>query len=136
MSSKPYYIRLFILVLVCANFGGGAIEAQARDHHTSGRLIVQRSPDFGSNLVIRLSIDGERVANIPRDHRYDGFVPAGPHVLTLLALPNSPFRRPGSTRVIIQPGRTHLLTAGWDADRLVLRPSSYSNEATQAPSAQ
>src|SRR2546423_15365436 len=128
MNSKPNYLALFILILVCANFGGGAIEAQARDRHASGRLIVQRSPTFGTNLVIRLSIDGQRVANIPQNHRYDGFVSAGPHVLTALALPNSPFRRPGSTRVSIHSGQTHIFTAGWDADRLRPRPATLSEE--------
>jgi hypothetical protein len=137
MRSRPNNIAFSILVFIsaCAVFVGATGEAQAREHRSGGRLIVQRAPNFGGNLVIRLSIDGMRVANIPRNHSYDGYVSAGRHVLTVLALPNSPFRRPGSTRVHIESGRTHVFTAGWDADQLVLRPSSLSPPTTQAPPA-
>src|SRR4029077_8228860 len=60
----------------------------------SGRLIVQRAPNFGTDLVVRLSIDGTRVADIPRNQHYGSFLSAGHHVLTVLALPKTDSRRP------------------------------------------
>src|SRR5205807_5381654 len=64
-----------------------------------GRLIVQRAPNFGSDLSIRLSIDGKRAADIPRNQHYGGVLAAGRHVLTALALPNTQSRRPTSIEI-------------------------------------
>jgi len=59
---------------------------------------VQRAPNFGSDLFIRLSIDGKRAADIPRNQHYGGVLVAGRHTLTALALPNTQSRRPTSDR--------------------------------------
>jgi hypothetical protein len=88
-------------------------------------LIVQRAPNFGSDLSIRLVIDGKRAADIPRNQHYGGVLPAGRHVVTALALPNTQSRRPTSTLVMIKPGQVYIFTAGWDSDRLVLRPTTF-----------
>jgi hypothetical protein len=63
------------------------------------RLIVQRAPNFGNELAVQLSIDGIKVANIPRDQHYEGASSSGRHVLTVLALPNTEQRRPTSVSV-------------------------------------
>src|ERR1700676_1614805 len=129
--------RIFwILALVCTIAVPAAeIQASSRvataspspGEHPTARLIVQRTPNFGTNLVVRLSIDGTRVANIPRNQHYGGFLSAGHHVLTVLALPNTESRRPTSMRLTVQSGHVYIFTASWDSDRLVLRPStSYS----------
>jgi hypothetical protein len=129
MSLTSNFITGAFLVLAFA----GAIflsdaEAQAASRgHKGGRLIVQRAPNFGTDLGVRLSIDGREVADIPRNQRYDGYVSAGHHVLTALPLPNTQLRRPTSIRLIIRSGHTYVFTAGWDADRLVLRRSTLSN---------
>jgi hypothetical protein len=116
------------------NQNNASVSTLASSSHKGGRLIVQRAPNFGTDLVVHLSIDGKDVANIQRDHRYDGFVSAGRHVLTVLAVPNSQFRPPTSTRLTVQPGRTYAFTAVWESDRVVLRRSSLFSDATQAPS--
>jgi hypothetical protein len=103
----------------------------ARNSHNGGRLIVQRAPNFGTGLIVHLWIDGRDVANIVRDRRYDGFVSAGHHVLTVLAVPNSAFRPPTSIGLTVQPGRTYVFTAVWASDRIVLRRSTLSSDATQ-----
>src|ERR1700737_1432772 len=112
-----------ILAFACAIFVSGP-EAQARDSRAGGRLIVQRVPNFGTNLVAQLSIDGRKVADIPRDQHYEGFVSAGPHVLTVVALPNTEFRRPTSMGLIMRSGHTYIFTATWESDRVVLRRSA------------
>ena len=91
----------------------------------TGRLIVQRAPNFGSDLFIRLSIDGKRVADIPRNQHYGGIVSAGRHTITALALPNTQSRLPTSIRLTVKPAKVYIFTAKWDADRLVLAPSYY-----------
>jgi hypothetical protein len=125
----------WFFVVAVAIFLGYAPEAAARSKQSGGRLIVQRAANFGDDLFIRLSIDGRRVANIALAHRYEGHLSAGRHRVTLEALPNTESREPSSTRVTIRSGRTHIFTAGWDRERLVLRPSTVSVPATRAPPA-
>ena len=122
---------LSILVLACAVFGV-ASEIQAGTHR-GVRLIVQRAPNFGNELAVQLSIDGVKVANIPRDQHYEGALSSGRHVLTVLALPNTEQRRPTSVSVTVRSGRTYIFTAGWDANRLVLRRSRTYVPTTAVP---
>src|SRR5438105_4549577 len=56
--------------------------------HPTGRLIVQRAPNFGTHLSIRLLIDGKKVADIPRDQQYGGLHAARRHLVTARAPPN------------------------------------------------
>ena len=133
-SRSNFTSRVFlILAFACAIFVSGTEMEAASTSHKGGRLIVQRAPNFGTDLAIHLSIDGKEVANIPRDHRYDGYVSAGRHVLTALALPNTQVLQPTSMRLTIRSGRTYVFTAGWDADRLVLRRSTLSNATLETP---
>lgn len=97
----------------------------------TARLIVQRSPNFGSDLFIRLSVDGKRVGDIPRNQHYGGVIPAGRHVVTALALPNTESRRPTSIPLIAKAGQVYIFTAGWSSDRLVLVPSTYYTPTTR-----
>jgi hypothetical protein len=122
----------FVLVLAWAMFGL-VTQAEARPRPTPsptpsgkvGRVIVQRAPNFGSDLFIRLSIDGKHVANIPRNQHYGGVVTAGRHTLIALALPNTESRRPTSIQLVVKPGQVYIFTAAWNSDRLVLAPSTY-----------
>src|SRR6266699_1766183 len=109
--------RLFLIVaFACAFFVGGT-ETQARARDKGARLIVQRA------------------AYIQRDHRYDGFVSAGRHVLTVLPMPNVDLRRPTALRVTVRPGRTYIFTAGWQPDRgVVLTRAITAVNAMPAPS--
>jgi hypothetical protein len=131
---------LGILIFTCAVFFSScATEARSRPAATPtptptgkvGRLIVQRAPNFGSDLFVRLSIDGKRVADIPRNQHYGGFVSAGRHVITALALPNTELRRPISIRFTVKAGQVYIFTATWDSDRLVLRPSDLYAPSTR-----
>ena len=85
----------------------------------AGRLIVSRAPNFGWNLSVDLRIDGRAVANIAQDHRHDGPVPAGHHVLTVSARGT----QPTSVDLDVQSGRTYAFSAVWSSDLVVLRPS-------------
>jgi hypothetical protein len=97
-----------------------------------GRLIVQRAPNFGTDLSIRLLIDGKKAGDIPRNQHYGGVLAAGRHVVTALALPNTQSRRPTSISVTIKSGKVYIFTAGWEGDRLTLRPSTFYMPTTRA----
>jgi hypothetical protein len=86
-----------------------------------GRLIVLRAPNFGSNLALNLKIDGRTADNIVQGRRYDQFVPAGRHMLTV-SVSNY---QPTSTVLNVQHGQTYVFTATrQNPDRIVLVPSA------------
>ncbi len=84
---------------------------------------MQRAANFGWNLAVHLQSDGRAVSNIVQGRRYDGFVPAGRHVLTVSAAPNNYFRPPTSMLLTVRPGHMYVFTALWDSDSVVLAPS-------------
>jgi hypothetical protein len=148
MKRKLFGKNPFVLGLVCAMFASSA-ELHARSRATvaatapshggpathggpTGRLIVQRAPNFGSDLFIRLSIDGKRAADIPRNQHYGGVLAAGRHVVSAVALPNTQSRRPTSIGVTIKSGKVYIFTATWEGDRLILRPSDFYSPTTRA----
>jgi hypothetical protein len=92
-----------------------------------GRLIVQRAPNFGEDLIVRLSIDGRNVADIEWNRTYNGSVSGGNHVLSVLPVPNRASSPPMSTRLTVQPGQTYVFTAMWRSDRVVLRRSALAD---------
>lgn len=97
----------------------------------TARLIIQRAPNFGSDLFVRLLVDGKRVGDIPRNQHYGGFVSAGRHTITVLALPNTEARRPTSIPLIAKAGQVYIYTATWNSDRMVLVPSTYYTPTTR-----
>ena len=110
---------LLIFVFVCA-ISIGTAAAQS-----GGRLIVLRSPNFGWNIALNLKIDGRTVVNVVQGRRYDHFVPAGRHVLTVSAVPNAYYSEPTSTVLNVRSGHTYVFTALWDgSNRVVLVPSA------------
>ena len=110
---------LLILVFVCV-ISNGSVAAQSR-----GRLIVMRAPNFGWNIVLNLQIDGRTVANVVQGRRYDHYLPAGRHVLTVSAVPNNYFYQPTSNALNVRPGQTYVFTAIWqDSNRVALVPSA------------
>jgi tetratricopeptide (TPR) repeat protein len=87
-----------------------------------GRLIVLRSANFGWNLALNLKIDGRTAANLVQGGRYDDFVPAGRHKLSVSAVPNY---HPTSTVLDVRDGQTYVFTATrQNTDSVVLVPSA------------
>ena len=88
-----------------------------------GRVVVKREPGFGWNLAFHLQIDGRSVATIGKGHYYDGWLPAGRHLLTVNTASYVGLPQPTSTTVNVEPGWTYVFTAMWDSNLIFLRPS-------------
>ena len=97
--------------------------AQASNPQT-GRLIVQRSPTFGSKAYLQLWIDGKKVANIGPGQRYDESIPAGHHVLAVNYTPRTR-HQPTSVQLTVRPGEKYAFTAIRGSDEgVTLRQSN------------
>jgi len=67
-----------------------------------------------------LSVDGKDVGSFGEGRNYDGYLPAGQHVLTVRVDPNQTDARPGKKTVTVKAGQTYSYTAAWSGQNLVL----------------
>jgi hypothetical protein len=116
------YLPKFLLIVV---FFSSLSLAKAATS-PSGRLIVIRVANFGWNVAANLKIDGRTVSNIVQGRKYDHPIPAGPHVLTISAVPNVIMSDPSSITVNVRPGGTYIFTAMWDSYHVYLQPTPLS----------
>src|SRR5260370_27548620 len=94
---------LLILAFLCAI----SISTVAQGSPPPCRLIVERVPNFGWNLAFHLQIDGRSVPTIVQGHRYDGWLPAGRHALTVFKVPFVGYAEPTSRTAKVQPGLSY-----------------------------
>jgi len=86
----------------------------------SGHVIVNRVANFGSDLSLVISVDGKDVGSFTEGRNYDGYLPAGQHVIVARVNPNPGGKRPGRKTLMVQAGQTYSYTAAWSGQSLVL----------------
>jgi hypothetical protein len=105
----------FVRVLVILAFSIAiCLGSQAAQPGSTGRLVVQRSPTFGSKTFLQLWIDGGKGHSIGPGSRYDQPISAGHHVLTVNYTPKSGRHQPTSMSLTVDPGHTYAFTAARD----------------------
>ena len=109
-----FVVRFFSLVLAGLSICISSQPALASNPQT-GRLVVQRSPTFGSKTYLQLWIDGNKVANIGPGQRYDKSISAGHHVLAVNYTPRTK-HQPTSMQLRVRPGETYAFTAIRESD--------------------
>ena len=120
-SSITYIVSLAFAGLIftgCATNQAGPGTAPAPAN--SGHLIVTRVANFGSDLSLVLSVDGKDVGSFTEGRNYDGYLPAGQHVITARVDPFQAGKRPGRKTITVQAGQTYSYTAAWSGGNLVL----------------
>ena len=123
---KKYALIIHILSLACAGliFTGCTTNqaglGTAPIPPNSGHLIVTRVANFGSDLSLVLSIDGKDVGSFTEGRNYDGYLPAGQHVITARVDPFQAGKRPGRKSITVIAGQTYSYTAAWSGGNLVL----------------
>ena len=86
---------------------------------SGGRIIVHRSPTFGSGFLT-LTLDGTQVANVALGRTYDAYVSPGQHVLTGVHTPNISAQIPAKVTFTSEIGKTISYIAQWQDDVVVL----------------
>jgi hypothetical protein len=99
-----------------------ATSSAAQSGHAAARLIIQRIADLGNSVYADLWVDGAPVAIIGYGQTYEGLVPPGRHVLSLLPTPNPKWPMPSQMVLDVRSGQTYNFTADGDGSgHLILR---------------
>ena len=120
---KKYSSIVHILSLACACLIAGCATqpgAATAPPPNSGHLLVTRVANFGSDLSLVLSVDGKDVGSFPEGRNYNGYLPAGQHVLIARVDPFQAGKHPGRKTITVQAGHTYSYTAAWSGGNLVL----------------
>jgi len=122
MKKQGSIVHILSLACACAISVGCATNQSgaATPQPTSGHLLVNRVANFGTDLFVVLSVDGKDVGSFGEGRNYDGYLPAGQHVLTVRVDPNQTDARPGKKTVTVKAGQTYSYTAAWSGQNLVL----------------
>ncbi len=88
--------------------------ASVRPVNGAAHLIIRRIADLGNNLIVRLWIDDVAVASIAYGHTYEGLLPPGRHVLSVLPTPNPRWKIPSQITLNVRNGQTYNFTAMGD----------------------
>ena len=115
---KKYSSILYILSLACAGvilIGCESTQpgAASAPPPNSGRVLIYRVANFGTDLSLVVSVDGKDVGSFTEGRNYSGYLPAGQHTLTVRVDPNRTGSRPGKTTLTVQGGKTYSYTAAW-----------------------
>ena len=122
---KKYCPIICILTLACAGIalvgcettGAGAAAAAPPN---SGRVLIYRVANYGTDLSMVVSVDGKDVGSFTEGNNYSGYLPAGPHRLTVRVDPNRTGAGPGRQTLNVQAGQTYSFTAAWSGGNLKL----------------
>jgi hypothetical protein len=107
---------------------GAAGSAVVQPVERAARLIVTRDPALGNFLIAHLNVDGVPVAAIAYGRTYEGFLPPGRHVLSLLPTPNPKWRTPSAMILDARSGQTYNFTLIGDSGYLILLPPEVAQE--------
>ena len=87
----------------------------------AARLIVRRAPDLGNFIFVDLYVDGVAVATLGYGRTYEGLLPPGRHVLSVLPTPRPKWPNPWEMTLDVRSGQTYTFTAEGDSGYLTLR---------------
>jgi len=111
---KKYSSIIKILALACACLifaGCSTTQTATAPPPNSGRLLINRAPNFGSNMALVVSVDGKDVGSFTEGRNYSGYLPAGQHVITARVDPNMTGAGPARKTLNVKAGQTYSYTA-------------------------
>ena len=101
---------------------GVAGPAFAQPFGGPARLIIRRLPGLGNYVYVGLYVDGVWAAAIGYGRTYEGFLPPGRHVLSLLPTPSPKWPAPWEMILDVRSGEIYSFTAQGYSGHLILEP--------------
>ena len=129
---------LILIAICCLFFSGTAINqagqsdraaqvtpASVQPVNGDACLIVHRVADLGNDVIVDLQVDGVIIAPIGYGHTYEGCLPPGRYILSLLPTPAPIWPTPSQITLDVRKGQTYSFTAMGDhSGHLILRNDS------------
>jgi hypothetical protein len=123
--------KVFMIAIAC----GFALSATAKagsyaeDNalgRDNARFVVRRAADFGTDIQLKVFIDGIQVTSLALNEGYEALVRPGPHVLSVRTNPSfTDATRSAFRRITMRPGQSYTFTALWvEADKASLENGS------------
>lgn len=100
----------------------GTTLAEQHGSREDAVLLIERSPNFGTNQGCAISIDGVSYGIISYNRRLETSLAPGDHLVTMQPVPN--YRRPGlhqQQRIHVDAGQQNVFTLTWSGDVPVLK---------------
>ena len=124
MKTYNPIVHIFSLACACLILIGCETTQQsaatAPPPPNSGRLYVDRVANFGSDLVLVLSVDGKDVGTFTEGAHYSGYLPAGQHTITARVSPNEAGILPARKTLNVKAGQTYSYTASQSGGKMTL----------------
>lgn len=114
---RKYYPIIGILTLACAGIALVSCEttgtgvAAAPPPPNSARLVIDRVANFGSDLVLVVSIDGKDAGTFTEGRHYSGYLSPGRHTIAARVDPNQAGILPARKTLNVKAGQTYSYTA-------------------------
>ena len=106
-----------LILIGCATNQPGAATAPPPN---SARLLVNRVANFGSDMVLILSVDGKDVGTFTEGRSYSGYLSAGQHTIVARVDPNMTGAQPARKTLTVKAGQTYSFTAGLSGGNMTL----------------
>ncbi len=119
-----------ILMVTCLCFSGYTVSQASsnlqspQSANVPARLIIQRIANLGNFVYVDLHIDGAPVAAIGYGSSYEGLLPPGRHLLSVLPTPSPKWPTRWEMTLDVQSGQTYRFTAegGYSGDLILVAP--------------
>jgi hypothetical protein len=115
------FCSVVIAVLVGVLFPVSAPAANPTANQGSAQLFIQRAANFGSGLILHVSVDGKEVSLLGVGDVYSASLSPGPHVISVMAYPNRLYLQPTKKNITVEAGKTYAYTAIWQGEQLALK---------------
>jgi hypothetical protein len=106
-----------LILIGCETTQPGAASAPPPN---SGRVLVYRVANFGSNMALVVSVDGKDVGSFTEGQNYSGYLSAGQHVIVARVDPNQTGAGPARKTLNVKAGQTYSFTAGLSGGNMTL----------------
>lgn len=126
MKHKSSLSRSLITLLSVGVFAvsGFSATAQAKSRGPAeqpARLIINRMPNLGINVIVDLYLDGAPFGSVGYGQSFEKSLPAGRHVLSVQPTPNAKAGTGSALAVDARSGKTYVFTAEDNGSSLVLK---------------
>ena len=125
-------VKLFLIAIACSFAAAATTQAGATAREDAmvadnSRLVIHRAADFGTDIALKVFIDGIPVTSLAINEGYEALVRPGQHVLSIKTVPSFDDKTKLIYKTVtMKRGQSYAYTALWvEADRaLLVRPDT------------